>query len=280
MEDTLLTNAGHRLPRIGYGCLLMESGSIDETIRCAAEAGYRLFDTAKRYGNEREVGRAIRHCGVAREAIWLTDKLWPTDYDEPEAAIEGSLSALGCDRIDIMLLHWPGSQDARRFRAWEAMLAYRDRGRIGVVGVSNFSIKHLESIRAQFGDYPELNQIERHPWYQQRELQEFCEDRGIVIEAWRPLLKGRIFDEPCVGMLAEKYGKTPPQIILRWHVQHNGIPIPKSQNEKRIRENISIFDFALSQEDMRLLDALECGRSTAHFDADTFDGIVEGGPVP
>lgn len=269
---TLLLSDGTPMPALGMGCFNASGDVIRSAVDWAARIGYRLFDTAKRYGNEKEVGEGLRHCGVPREELFIISKIWPTDYDEPERWIEAGLRALDCGYLDMMLLHWPGSVESRRLKAWEALLNYRERGLLRHIGVSNFSPDHLEGIRREFGSYPILDEIEHHPWYQQRALTGFCRSRQIALVGWRPLCRGRGAQDPVILELAGKYGKTPSQIILRWDVQKGVVPIPKSANRERLEENLSVFDFALTDEEVARIDALDCGATTALADPNTFDG--------
>ena len=260
------------MPALGMGCYNISGEALRSAVDQAAKIGYRLFDTAKRYGNEKEVGEGLRRCGVPREELFIISKIWPTDYDEPVRWIEAGLKAINCGYLDMMLLHWPGTQESRRLKAWEALLKYRDLGLLHNIGVSNFSPAHLEGIKQQFGEYPVVNEIEHHPWYQQHNLTEFCRRHQIAVIGWRPLCRGRGSQEPLILELAAKYQKTPSQIILRWDFQKGIVPIPKSSHLVRLEENISIFDYALADEEILQMDALECGATTALADPETFDG--------
>ena len=259
------------MPSLGLGCYKAHGDEIYQAVRWAIEAGYRMVDTASRYENEEAVGRGVRESGVPREDLFVVSKLWPTRFDKPAAGIDFSLRELNTDYMDLYLLHWPGTDDAARFRAWEALLGAVEQQKIRAIGVSNFQIPHLESLIKEFGVVPAVNQIELHPWYPQRELVQYCREHDIAVTAWGPIFRGHIAEVPLMDELASKYGKSPVQVTLRWHVQHGNIIIPKSSNKARIISNSELFDFELSDEDMRAIDALECGK---HFGDDpyTFDG--------
>lgn len=270
-EDTMLLNDGSRIPMLGFGCFEIEDAAMDDVIRWAVEAGYRYFDVATRYENEESVGRAVRSCGLSRETLYIVSKIWPSCYDEPERAIEYSLRALNLGYIDSYYLHWPSSSAGRRYKAWEALLRYREKGLVRSVGVSNFTQAQLEELTNEFGVVPVANQIELHPWYQQTDLCNWCHSQKIAVTAWGPIFRGHIREVPLMEELGEKYAKSPAQITLRWHLQRGHIVIPKSSRRERIIENAQLYNFALTDEDMRLIDALECGR---HFggDPNTNDG--------
>lgn len=270
-SDTILLNDGSRIPMLGFGCFEIEDAVMDDVIRWATEAGYRYFDAATRYENEKSIGRGVRGCGIPREELYIVSKIWPSCYDEPERAIEYSLRALNLGYIDSYYLHWPSSSKMRRYQAWETLLRYREKGLIRSVGVSNFTQAQLEELTAEFGVVPVVNQIELHPWYQQTALCKWCRSQGIALTAWGPIFRGHIREVPLMAQLGEKYGKSPAQITLRWHLQRGHIVIPKSSNRKRIFENAELYDFSLGQEDMDLIGLLECGR---HFggDPNTNDG--------
>jgi 2,5-diketo-D-gluconate reductase A len=271
IEDTLLLNNGIKIPQLGFGCFLVEDAEIDRVIRWAADAGYRYFDAATRYENERGVGRGLRSCGVPREELFVVSKMWPSSFDDPEHAIDFSLKELDIEYIDSYYLHWPSSSEDRRYRAWETLLNYLDKGRIRSVGVSNFTKEQLQKLIDKFGVTPVIDQVELHPWYQQRELCDYSRSHNIAMTAWAPIFRGHIDEVPLMAELGEKYGKSPVQVTLRWHLQHDNIVIPKSSKKDRIEANAQLYDFEISEEDMRRIDALECGR---HFGSDpnTNDG--------
>ncbi|MGZ6507125.1 MAG: aldo/keto reductase, partial [Tumebacillaceae bacterium] len=227
-------------------------------VKAALKHGYRSIDTAALYKNEVGVGEAIRELGVPREEIFVTTKVWNTDqgYESTLNAFEESRQKLGLDVIDLYLIHWPG-QDANRFKdTWKALeQLYRD-GRVRAIGVSNFHVHHLQELLRDCEIKPMVNQVEYHPRLTQQELLTFCNEHNIQLEAWSPLMRGQLMDEPTITELAAKYGKTPAQVILRWDLQHGVVTIPKSVRAARIVENADIFNFELSAEDMTRIDAL------------------------
>lgn len=270
MEFCKLNN-GLSMPRLGLGTYKARGEIVTQAVITAAQAGYRHIDTAAFYDNERAVGAGVAASGVPREAFFLVSKMWPTAFAHPEQALDASLRALGVDYLDGYLLHWPGTDRALRLRAYEAMLKAVDQGKVRALGVSNFTIRHLEELETAFGVSPAMNQVELHPWYPQRALKAYCAARGIAVTAWGPIFRGHIDEAPLMGQLGEKYHKSPVQITLRWHLQRGLAVIPKSANPERIAQNIDVFNFALTEADMAAIDALESGR---HFgnDPDTFAG--------
>ncbi len=271
IRDTVSLNNGMSIPQLGFGCFQLADQEIEQIIRWAAETGYRYFDAATRYENEKGVGDGLRSSGVPREELFVVSKIWPSCFDEPEKAIEYSLRQLDVEYIDSYFLHWPSSSTDRRYRAWEALLRYRERGMLKSVGVSNFTEEQLEDLIEKFGVVPVINQVELHPWYPQTELKRYCREKRIAVTAWGPIFRGCIHEVPLMEELGEKYGKSPVQITLRWHLQHGNIVIPKSSRKERIEANAQLYDFELSKEDMRRIDRLENGR---HFGSDpnTNDG--------
>lgn len=264
-------NNGIEIPSIGFGVFKVKEG--DEVFRSvleALEAGYRLIDTAAIYGNEEGVGRAIKASGIRREEIFLTTKLWNTDqgYDRAFEAFEMSLKKLDTDYVDLYLIHWPGKDKfVESYKALEKL--YSDK-RVRAIGVCNFHIHHLEELMAETAIVPAMNQIELHPLMNQKEILSFCKEKGIQVEAWGPLMQGKGDLEAEVFIdLGKKYKKSPAQIILRWHHQSGVLAIPKSVTPSRIRENLDIFDFELSAEDMDKIDAHNENRRLS-ADPDTF----------
>jgi diketogulonate reductase-like aldo/keto reductase len=254
-------NNGVKMPWLGLGVFKMDDGrEVQQAVRHALESGYRSIDTAAAYGNERGVGRAIRESGIPREEIFITTKLWNEDQRRKRtpAAFAESLKRLDVDYVDLYLIHWPVKGCFRE--TWQELEKIYQSGRAKAIGVSNFQIHHLEDILREGRVVPGVNQVEFHPFLLQKELLDFCKSRKIQVEAWSPLMQGRIVSVPAVRKMAEKYQKTPAQITLRWDVQHEVVTIPKSSRNRRIDENAGIFDFALSPEDMNLLDALDEGK--------------------
>lgn len=250
-------NNGISLPSVGFGVFKVKEG--DEVYHAVLEAlkiGYRLIDTAAIYGNEEGVGRAIKDSGIPREEIFLTTKLWNSDqgdFEKVNQAFETSLSKLQTDYVDLYLIHWPGKD--KFVESYKALEQLYKQKRVQAIGVCNFHIHHLEKLMGETEIVPAMNQIELHPLMNQKELRDFCKKHQIQVEAWGPLMQGKgDLEAPLFVSLAEKYGKTPAQVILRWHYQHGIHAIPKSVTPSRIKENFSIFDFELSQEDMNAID--------------------------
>ena len=257
INDTYALNDGHKMQRFGLGVYLVNDGSeIENSIRWAFEAGYRLIDTAWFYQNEVGVGKAVRESGLPRKDVFITTKLWNSDhgYDSGLRACEKSLKNLNTDYIDLYLIHWPGLNQQKRLQTWEAMLKLKEQQKVLSVGVSNFEPYHIDELIAEFGVAPAANQIELHPLLSQLELRKYCAEKNIAITCWGPLFHGHLKEVPEVNAVGDKYGKTGAQAVLRWHLQNNLCIIPKSVKKHRIIENADIFDFELSQEDMTLID--------------------------
>ena len=265
-------NSGFNIPQLGYGVFKVDAADTERSVLDALEAGYRHIDTAAIYGNEEGVGRALAASGIARDELYVTTKLWNNRQvgDEPDKAIAESLGKLGLDHVDLYLVHWPTPERGAFVHAWQRLVAFRDQGLARSVGVSNFLIPHLEAIGRESDVRPAVNQIELHPAYQQRELTDWCAQRGIAIEAWGPLGQGKypLLEEPAIVTAAAAHGKSAAQVVLRWHIQEGRIVFPKSTNPDRIRENIDIFDFELSADDMAAISALDvpggAGRVGSH----------------
>ena len=256
----LLNGVG--MPRLGLGVYRAKAGEeVENAVAAALKVGYRSVDTAAIYKNEEGVGRAIRASGVPREELFVTTKVWNKDqgYDSTIRAFEASLSRLGMDYVDLYLIHWPGNDRNRYKETYRAMEELYEQGRIRAIGVCNFQIHHLEDLMGSCRIKPMVNQVELHPLLTQKPLLEFCRKEGIQVESWRPLMDGKL-DLPLLQELAAKYGKTPAQIVIRWHLQHGLVTIPKSVRESRIRENADVFDFELEQEDMNRIDDLNENR--------------------
>jgi len=236
---------------------------VHRTVLSGLQAGYRLIDTAKVYGNEPGIGQAVRESGIPRKEIFVTTKLWTNDlgYDSTLRAFDKSLERLGLEYIDLYLIHWPGNEPARRRESWQALEEVYKSGRVKAIGVSNYMLGHLEELLGYAKITPAVNQIEFHPFVydDQAPILEACHEQGIVVEAYSPLGHGRHMREPQVQKIAKAGGKTTAQIMLRWAIQHHAVPIPKTSHLERMRENLDIFDFELSAEDMDVLDALSRG---------------------
>lgn len=271
LQDKWTLRDGTKMPGFGLGCYDSQKGQMYQGVAAALELGYQLIDTATRYENEKEVGQAVRDSGKKREDIFVVSKLWPTLFHKPEAGVEYSLKALNLEYIDMYLLHWPGLDENARYRAYETLLRYQEKGFIKSIGVSNFLIHHLEGLKKAVGRLPLLNQIELHPWYPQLEIKEYCQNNQIAVEGWAPIFRGAPDKEPLLIALSEKYQKTPAQVTLRWHIQQGHIVIPKSSKKERIRQNSEIFDFQIADSDMEKINSLANGNH-AGADPDQFDG--------
>lgn len=261
IQDRALLNNGIKMPWLGFGVFQINDGKeAENAVRYALEIGYRSIDTASIYGNEIGVGKAIRESGIPREEIFLTTKVWNEDQRgrRIQEAFEESLRRLGTEYVDLYLIHWPVNGYYQK--TWKKLEEIYQSGRIKAIGVSNFLVGHLEDILRDAKIIPAVNQVEFHPFLVQPELLKFCQTHAIQLEAWSPLMQGRIAREQAVQDLAKKYHKTPAQIVLRWDLQHEVITIPKSTHAYRIAENAHIFDFELASEDMKALDALDKGK--------------------
>jgi 2,5-diketo-D-gluconate reductase A len=259
----LRLNSGFDIPQLGYGVFKVPADDTERAVSEALALGYRHIDTAAIYGNEEGVGAAIAASGIPRDELFITTKLWNDRHegDEPAAAIAESLAKLGLEYVDLYLVHWPTPANDNYVDAWQALIAIRDAGLARSIGVSNFLVPHLERIVAETGEVPAVNQIELHPAYQQRDVVAWAEDKGVFIEAWGPLGQDKydLFGLDAVAAPAEAYGKTPAQVVLRWHIQKGNIVFPKSVRAERLRENLDVFDFALTDAEMDAIDALDPG---------------------
>lgn len=271
MIECFKLNNGVDIPSIGFGSYLAPEGEVAiDSVESALRDGYRLVDTAAAYNNEASVGIAIVQSRLPRKDIFVTSKVWNTDrgYDAAMRAFDKSLAALGLDYLDLYLIHWPASQNQysnwRELNnsTWRALEAIYNEGRARSIGVSNFLPHHLAPLIDSATVLPMVNQIEFHPGFMQRDCVDYCRAHKIVVEAWSPLGRGRVLSNETLLSVADKYSKSVAQICLRWAWQHEVITLPKSVNPKRIKENIDIFDFAISDDDMRLIDNLgEFGES-------------------
>ena len=271
---TLQLLDGNRIPQVGYGVFKVPADDTRRAVLEAFELGYRHIDTAAIYGNEEGVGAAIAESGIPRDELFITTKLWNDrhDGDEPRAALGESLGKLGLDAVDLYLVHWPTPARDNYVHAWERLIDLREQGLTRSIGVSNFLVPHLERIIAETGVAPVVDQIELHPAYQQREVVEWASARGIRIEAWGPLGQGKydLFSAPAVAGAAAAHGKTPAQVVLRWHLDKGNIVFPKSVRRERLAEKIDIVDFALTDAEIAAIDAIDpgdgSGRVSAHPD--------------
>lgn len=264
-------NDGNRMPQLGFGVFEVPDAETATAVGSALETGYRSIDTAAAYGNEVGVRDAVLTSELDRGDLFITTKLRNRDHgrDHVPHAFEASLEKLGGGYIDLYLIHWPIPHKGLYVETWEALSALQQEERVRSIGVSNFQVEHLERIIDATGVVPAVNQIELHPHLQQLELRRFHEEHGIATEAWSPLGKGRFLDDPTIERIASALGRSPAQVVLRWHIQLGNVVIPKSVTRKRIEENFRLFDFELSEEDMHALFELDRGERTGP-DPDTF----------
>ncbi|GEL26608.1 putative oxidoreductase [Pseudonocardia sulfidoxydans NBRC 16205] len=266
-------NDGVEIPQLGFGVFLVPPGETKASVAEALRVGYRHVDTARIYDNEREVGEAIAESGVPREELFVTTKVWNADQgrDATLAAFDASLDRLGLDTLDLYLVHWPTPARDRYVDTFQALVELRDSGRVRSVGVSNFQVPHLQRVIDETGVVPSVNQVELHPNLTQEPLRAFHAEHGIATEAWSPLARGGLLEDPVVGKIAAAHGRTAAQVILRWHLQLGNVVIPKSVTPSRIAENADVFGFALSDDDVAALSALDSdGRIGPH--PDEFNG--------
>ena len=257
-------NNGVEIPQIGLGVWQAAEGDeVENAVLAALETGYRLIDTAAIYGNEEGVGKAMKASGLPREEIFLTTKLWNAHhaYDDALRAFDESLAKLDCGYVDLYLIHWPLPMEGQFTQAWKALEKLYNDKRVRAIGVSNFKPHHLDELLKDAETVPSVNQIELHPMLQQKETRVHCDKHGIIVESYSPLMRGgEALEHPVIARLASQYVKTPAQIVLRWHIQNGFIVIPKSVKAKRIQENFAVFDFELSEDDMRTFDELDSGQ--------------------
>ena len=260
IADCAVLHNGVRMPWLGLGVYKAQEGEeVVRAVRTALEAGYRSIDTAKLYENEEGVGRAVRESGIPREELFITTKVWNSDqgYEQTLAAFDTSMRKLGLEVLDLYLIHWPVKGKYKE--TWRALEKLYKEGRVRAIGVSNFQPHHLDDLMADAEIKPMVNQVELHPLLTQKPLLAYCKEHGIQVEAWRPIMQGKL-NVPVLLDLAAKYGKTPAQIVLRWDLQNGVVVIPKSVTPERIRENADVFDFELTAEDMLAIDSLNENR--------------------
>lgn len=259
LNEIQILNNGYPMSSVGLGVYKISDEDMTKVVNAAIDAGYRAFDTAYFYDNETSLGRALKDSGVDREDLFITTKLW-NDYQGYEKTFEyfnKSIENLQTDYLDLFLIHWPCEADGLFLETYKAMEELYEQGKVKAIGVCNFNVHHLEKLMAQSSIKPMVNQVEVHPYFNQQELQEFCDRHDIKVTAWMPLMRNRgLLDDPVIVKIAEKYHKTPAQVVLRWHLAHNRIIIPKSQTPKRIQENIDILDFNLELTEVAEIDAL------------------------
>ncbi|CAM5228480.1 oxidoreductase [Streptomyces spiroverticillatus] len=269
---TVTLNNGIPMPQLGFGVFQVPDEETTAAVGTALAAGYRSIDTAAVYGNERGVGRALAESGIARDELFVTTKLWNADqgYDAALTAFDASLDKLGLDHVDLYLIHWPTPARDLYTDTWRAFEKLLAEGRTRAIGVSNFQPAHLERLLDKASVVPAVNQIELHPGLQQQELRDFHARHGIVTEAWSPLAQGAVLADEAITAIAARHGRSPAQVVLRWHLQTGNVVIPKSVTETRIRENLDVFGFELSAQERDAIAALDRGMRTGP-DPDTFN---------
>jgi 2,5-diketo-D-gluconate reductase A len=254
-------NNGVAMPRVGFGVFKVANEDVEGAVEIALSLGYRSIDTAKVYGNEAGVGRAIADSGLDRTELFVTSKVWNADqgYQSALDAYEQSLEKLGLEYLDLYLIHWPAPALGRFVDTWHALERLYADGRVRSIGVSNFGVGHLTKLIAESDVVPAINQVELHPLFHQEELRLFHATKGIATEAWAPLARGKIIENEGIEAIAGKHGKSPAQVVLRWHIQLGNVVIPKSTTPERIRENFEIFDFQLTQSEVDMISSEHLG---------------------
>ena len=240
------------IPALGFGTYQLTEEETVKAILTALKKGYIHVDTAAIYENEKKVGEGIKESGIAREELFVTTKLWNDDHDDVEGALSSSLNNLGIGYVDLYLMHWPTK---KRIESWKAMEKLFKDGKCKAIGVSNFTVDHLKELMEKTDVVPAVNQVEFSPYLYQKELLEFCKEKGIVLEAYSPLTRGHKLNDPKLIEIAEKYGKSAAKILIRWGLQKGIVVLPKSKMERRVMENANVFDFEISEEDMQKLDS-------------------------
>ncbi|WP_144551869.1 aldo/keto reductase [Peribacillus simplex] len=255
--EMITLHNGVKMPQLGFGVFKVKNGNETvESVKKAIEVGYRAIDTAAIYENEEGVGQAIRECGVPRDELFITSKVWNTEqgYETTLQAFDDSLNRLGLEYLDLYLIHWPGKD--KYLETWRALEKLYKDGKVKSIGVSNFHVHHLENLLANSEVKPVVNQIELHPLLTQVEIRDYCAKHEIKVESWSPLGRGNLLEEPTINHIAKKHGKSSAQVLIRWHLQHDLVVIPKSITPSRIEENAEVFDFSLSLNEMNQIDAL------------------------
>jgi len=267
-------NDGQTMPSLGFGCWTLSKEEAAAAILSALKIGYRLIDGAYIYGNEAQMGEALRASDLKRDEIFLTTKVWNSDQgrSKTRASVERSLKAIGVDQLNLVLIHWPVPKNDLYVETWQTLIELKNEGLVRSIGVSNFNADHLERIIGETGEVPVLNQIEVNPALQQTDLRAACAAQNIIVQAWTPLGNGRNFDSAPIRDAAARTGKSPAQIILRWHMQLGNTTIPRSTNPKRQADNLDIFDFELTADEMSAIATLDegvrCGPDPLVFSGD------------
>jgi 2,5-diketo-D-gluconate reductase A len=269
-------NNGQSIPQLGFGVFQIEPKDTVEAVSTAFQVGYRHIDTAEMYGNEKEVGEAVAKFGLDRADVFVTSKLTNNAHrlDDARRAFDASLDALGFDYLDLFLIHWPlpTKYDGDFVSTWQTLEEFYREGRARSIGVSNFQPHHLRRLHEATEITPAVNQIEVHPFLTQDDVRAFCAEHQIAVEGWSPIGQGAVLDDPAIGSIAERVGRTPAQVVLRWHIQRGDIIFPKSVTPSRIKENFEIFDFELSDGDVAEISALNKNQRTGP-DPDKFDMV-------
>ena len=271
-------NDGNTIPQLGFGVFQIEPGETAEAVTEALRVGYRHIDTAEMYGNEREVGEGLRASGLDRGDVFVTSKLNNAFHEPDDArrAFDETLSELGFDHVDLFLIHWPlpTLYGGDFVSTWKVMEEFHNDGRARSVGVSNFQVDHLERLAAETDTVPAVNQIEVHPYFTNESVRAYGQKHGIVTEAWSPIAQGGVLEDSTITEIAGKVGKTPAQVVLRWHIQRGDIVFPKSVTPSRMQENFDIFDFELDSADMEEISSLDQGENgRTGPNPDTFDKV-------
>jgi diketogulonate reductase-like aldo/keto reductase len=272
LTSTVTLNNGVEMPRVGFGVFQVPDADTEAAVTAALDAGYRSIDTAAAYRNERGVAAALAKSGIARDELFVTTKLWNADqgYDNARRAFDASLARLGLDHLDLYLIHWPTPDRGLYQDSWRALEQIAADGRARAIGVSNFTAEHLRTLIDAGAAVPAVNQVELHPTFVQEQLRRFHTEHGIVTEAWAPLAQGgAVLVDPVITGIAERVGRTPAQVILRWHLQLGNVVIPKSVTPSRIRSNFALFDFELTAEDVTAISKLDTGKRNGP-DPETF----------
>lgn len=265
LSDTIKLADGNQMPGLGFGTyLISDQETMDHTIQTAWDQGYRLIDTAMLYRNEDLLGTSLQKLGLPREALFLTSKVAEIvqGYDQTLKAVEGSLKRLQTNYLDLLLIHWPVREHF--FETWKALEQLKADGKVRSIGVSNYTIAHLELLATQAKEMPVVNQVEFHPYLNQQALVDYDREKDIVTEAWSPLGRRAVLDDPMIAKMAHHHQKTVAQIILRWELQHGVVPIPKSTHAERIQENTDVFDFELAEDEMGMIDLLNKNQRTGN----------------
>lgn len=271
-------NDGNTIPQLGFGTYQVPPEEAKETVTKALEVGFRHIDTAEMYQNEAEVGQAVAASGLDRSEVFITSKL-NNGHHKPEdtrKVFDETLQKLGVEYIDLFLIHWPlpTQYDGDFVSTWQTLIEFKESGKAKSIGVSNFQVEHLQRLASETSVVPAVNQIELHPYFLNRDAVQYGSDYGIITEAWSPIAQGQVLDDTTLTAIADELGKSPAQVVLRWHIQHGYVVFPKSSTPERMAENFDIFDFELSDEQMQLIDGLDKGEAGRNGpNPDTFDMI-------